>query len=115
MKILSVGEHFGTSDHQIIRWNILAYKVIQKQIKSYNYNKGDCYKIRDEAGSITWNEIVTGNNVESDWSRLKLFFEKIRDKFIPFKNSKIKQNKWITRAVIKCRLRSSLKNLKMIQ
>ena len=33
--------------------------------------------MRDEAGSINWNEIVTGNNVESDWSRLKLFFEKM--------------------------------------
>ena len=30
---LSVGEHFGTSDHQIVRWNMLAYKVNQKQIK----------------------------------------------------------------------------------
>ena len=30
---LSVGDHFRTSDHQIIRWNMLAYKVIQKQIK----------------------------------------------------------------------------------
>ena len=48
----SVDEHFGTSDHQIIRWNMLAYKVIQKQIKSYYYNKGDYDKIRDEAGSI---------------------------------------------------------------
>ena len=79
MKILSVGEHFGTSDHQIIRWNILAYKVIQKQIKSYNDNKGDHDKIKDEAGSINYNEIVTVSNlIESDWSRLKLFFEKMR-------------------------------------
>ena len=49
--------------------------------------------MRDEVGSINWNEIVTENNVESDWSRLKLFFEKMPDKFIPFKNSKNKQNK----------------------
>ena len=49
---LFVGEHFGTSDHQIIKWNMPAYKVIQKQIKSYNYNKDDYDKIRDEAGSI---------------------------------------------------------------
>ena len=84
LKILSAGEHFGSSDHQIIRWNILAYKVIQKQIKSYNNSKKDSDKIRDEAGSITWNKIVTESNVESDWSRLKLFFEKMRDKFIPF-------------------------------
>ena len=64
---------------------MLACKVIQKQIKSYNYNKGDYDKIRDEANSINWNEIVTGNNVESDWSRLKLFFERMQDKFIPLK------------------------------
>ena len=72
---------------------MLAYKVIQKQIKSCNYNKGEYEKIGDEAGSINWNEIVTGNNVESDWSKLKLFFEKMRGKFIPFKNFKIKQKK----------------------
>ena len=71
---LSVGEHFGSSDHQIIGWNMLAYKVMQKEIKSNNYNKGNYDKMRDEVGSINWNEIVTGNNVESDWSRLKFFF-----------------------------------------
>ena len=49
--------------------------------------------MKDEVGSVNWNEVVTGYNVESDWSRLKLFFEKIRDKSIPFKNSKTKQNK----------------------
>ena len=70
--------------------------------------------MRDEAGSINWNEIVAGNKVQSDWSRLKLFFLKMRNKFILFKSSKIKQNKWITRAVInvgeqKIRLGSSLK------
>ena len=59
IKNLSVGEHFGTSDDQIIRWNMLAYKIIQKEIKRYNYNKGDYDKIRDKAGSIKWNEIVT--------------------------------------------------------
>ena len=57
--------------------------------------------MRDEVGSINWNEIVTGNKVISDWSKWKLFFEKMRDKSIPFKNSKIKHNKWITRAVKK--------------
>ena len=59
--------------------------------------------MRVEAGLIKWNEVVTGNNVESDWSRLKKNFEQMRKKFIPFKNSKIKQCKWITRSVIKCR------------
>src|SRR6266496_2913247 len=59
--------------------------------------------MRVEAGLIKWNEVVTGNNVEIDWSRLKKIFEEMREKFIPFKNSKIKQSKWLTRSVIKCR------------
>jgi len=59
--------------------------------------------MRVEAGSINWDEIVTGNDVETDWSRLKLYFEEMREKFIPVKISKIKQNKWVTRTVIKCR------------
>ena len=100
---LSVGERFGTSDHQIIRWNMLACKEIQKEIKSFNYNKGDYDNMRVEAGLIKWNEVVTGNNAEIDWSRFKKIVEKMREKFIPFKNSKIKQSKWITRSVIKCR------------
>ena len=32
----SVGEHFGTSEHQIIKWNMLANNVIQKKIQRYN-------------------------------------------------------------------------------
>jgi len=39
--------------------------------------------MRVEAGSMNWDEIVTGNDVETDWSRLKLFFEEMREKFIP--------------------------------
>src|SRR5882757_4621513 len=82
---------------------MLACIVIQKQTISYNYNKSDYDKMRVEAGSINWNEIVTGNDVETDWSRLKLFFEEMKEKFIPVKISQIKQNKWVTRTVIKCR------------
>src|SRR6266496_2658448 len=78
-------------------------KEIKKEIKCFNYNKGDYDHMRVEAGLIKWNEVVTGNNVEIDWSRLNKFFEEMREKFIPFKNSKMKQSKWITRSVIKCR------------
>src|SRR6266496_3704942 len=82
---------------------MLACKEIQNEIKCFNYNKGDYDHMRVEAGLIKWNEVVTGNNVEIDWSRLNKFFEEMREKFIPFKNSKMKQSKWITRSVIKCR------------
>jgi len=36
---LVVGENFGTSDHQIIRWNMLACKKLQRDNKNYNCAK----------------------------------------------------------------------------
>jgi len=100
---LSVGEHFGTSDHQIVRWNMLALKEKQKVIKSYNYAKGDYETMRYEAELLNWDEIVTGNNVEIDWMQLKLLIAKLRDKYIPYKIPKAKKSMWVTRAVTKCR------------
>ena len=100
---LSVGEHCGSSYHQIIRWNMVACKEFFNPIKNLNYSKGDYDSMRLEAGLIHWNEIITGNDVETDWNRLKLFFEEMQSQFIPFRNSQINKDKWITRAVIKSR------------
>ena len=39
---IRVGEPFGTSDHQIIRWNFLANKDFKNsESKKLNYFKGD--------------------------------------------------------------------------
>ena len=84
------------------------------------------FKLRDydsmrlEAGLINSNEKNTGNDVESDWSWLKIFFEEMKNKFISNKNWKIIKNNWITRAVIKSRRAkkkhgSGSNNLKMIK
>jgi len=49
-------------------WQIFkSYFPVKKQRISYNYNKGDYDKMRVEAGSINWDEIITGNDVETDW------------------------------------------------
>ena len=49
---LSVGELFGRSDHQIIRWNMVACKEFFNPIKNFNYSKGDYDSMRLEAGLI---------------------------------------------------------------
>ena len=87
---LSAGERFGSSDHQIIRWNMVGSRNILNPINNFNYSKGDYNSMRREAGLINWNELIIGNDFEADWSRLKIFFEKMKILFVPLKNSKIK-------------------------
>ena len=100
---LRVGELFGTSDHQIIRWSMVACKVIQNSIKNYQYNKVDYDIMRNESKLLNWTEIVNGKNVENDWSKFKLVLDNMRDKFVPYRIAKNRRSKWITREVTKCR------------
>ena len=66
---LMVGDPFGTSDHQIIRWTFVASKEIitnKAVIKTYDYFKGDYDKIREDVKTLNWDMIVGGNNVKED-------------------------------------------------
>ena len=87
---LKVGELFGTSDHQIIRWTMLACKEVSPEIKFYDYTKVDYDKMRSEVGLQLWDKIISGNNVENDWNGFKKYIENIRDKLVPHKNEKVK-------------------------
>jgi len=103
IKNLVVGENFGTSDHQIIRWNMLACKELQRDIKSYNYTKVNYDIMRHEIALLTWDNIIIVENVEDDWFQFKAVIEKIRNELVPCKTAKIKISKWVTRMVTKCR------------
>ena len=57
---LEVGELFGTSDHQIIRWKFVAgkenIKIVNKIV--LNYFKADYDKMREDAMLVDWSEII---------------------------------------------------------
>jgi len=103
---LTVGEPFGTSDHQIIRWTFVACKPNFDQtekFKTLDYFKVDYNKIREEAKLINWDEIVTGKDVATDYIGFKLAMESMIDKWVPFKKAKNGKCKWANNAVKKSR------------
>ena len=52
---LTVGEPFATSDHQIIRFDLIVSKELATEnTVAYNYFKADYDKIRDYAKSRNW-------------------------------------------------------------
>ena len=104
---LAVGEPFGGSDHQIIRWDLIACKESNRAesepVKRYDYFKADYDKIREDAKQIDWETIMNGENVELAWDGFKLSMQTLGDKWIPLKQQQQNKCKWVNRTVVKAR------------
>ena len=101
---LRVGEPFGTSDHQIIRWDFLINEEINKmKNETLNYFKADYDAMREEVEKRGWEGLVKGLDVELDWNNLKVELIELRNKFIPVQKSKGGKSKWVTKMVIRRR------------
>ena len=70
---LEVGEPFGTSDHQIIRWKLVVCKgLTNKNKKVFNYFKTDYSAVRREVQDRNWQNLIGETNVEENWLKLKM-------------------------------------------
>jgi hypothetical protein len=101
---LKVGEPFATSDHQIIRFDLMVSKEVTKENAiTYSYFKADYGKIREYASERHWEDLVDNSDVDKSWLAIKSELLDIRNKFVP----KLKQNKnkckWVNREVVTCR------------
>ena len=101
---VTVGEPFGSSDHQIIRFDFIACKESSSvENKMLDYFKADYEQMREDCKLIIWDGIVRGVDVEADWNCFKLEIAKLRDKYVPFKKNKNNKCKWVNKMVIKSR------------
>jgi hypothetical protein len=102
---VTVGEPFGSSDHQIIRFNFNActQEGSTVEIKIHDYFKAEYGQMREDSKQINWEGIVMGVDIEADWNCFKLEIAKLRDKYVPFKKNKNNKCKWVNKSVIKCR------------
>lgn len=103
---LTVEEPFETSDHQIIKFEIIIpRKQKTKKQKKHNYFKADYNQIREHACKIDWQSIFKNNgSVNSAWSMIKSNLLKLRDSYVKFKSQSKNKCKWVTREARKCRI-----------
>ena len=95
IKNLSVDEPFETSDHQIIRFEIVGVTCNKdKKFPVYDYFKGDYDVIRQHVQTLGWGALKTSNCVNEIWSKLKADILDIRDRFINIKGRPISKAKW---------------------
>ena len=101
---VTVGEPFGSSDHQIIRFDLIACKEgSQVETKMHDYFKADYEQMREDSKMINWEGIISGVDVEMDWNSLKLEIAKLRDKYVPYRKNRNNRCKWVNKSVIKSR------------
>src|SRR5215469_11975224 len=103
---VNVGERFGTSDHNVMRFELISSAETEETNlrKTYDYFKADYDLVREELSEIDWNEKINPSNVESTWSNIKAELLGVRDKYVSVKQcKKKKKNCWTTRKVTRCR------------
>ena len=102
VKDIVVGENFGNSDHQIIRFNIVVTYLNDKKKKYRNYSKGNYVTAIEMANKVIWNTVMKDNFLKG-WLNFKQVLLNIRDQYVPLSSKKLNKCKWVSRKVIKCR------------
>lgn len=105
---VKVGEPFESSDHQVIRFEVIVPKKVKdSNTVKYNYFKADYDAVRAHAEKLDWDgtNIWTNNNTVSEeevtqfWNVLKSNVLKLRDKHIGVKKKPLNNVKWGNREV----------------
>ena len=103
---LQVGEPFESSDHQVIRFELICEKrTLEKNLKIYDYFKADYNEIRKYAESLNWGSInkLNINSVDEIWAEIKTNLADVKDKFINLKRKTKNKCKWVTKRVTRFR------------
>ena len=101
---VTVGEPFATSDHQIIRFDLVVSKEVNKSsVLGYNYFKADYNEIRDNVMLRTWENLINDTDVEKSWKLLKNELLDVRNAFVSINRQNKNKSKWVTKEVVRCR------------
>lgn len=106
---VSVGEPFVSSDHQIIRFNLIVMKEEKEENKiSYNYFKADYNKVRayikcSEDNNKTREDNRDIRSVDMLWNSVQEKLVDAKEKFVPKTKKSKNKCKWVTKDVVKCR------------
>jgi len=99
---LSVGEHFGDSDHNSLTFTIVMERDRSRRYeKVFNWGRGNYNAIRQELGSINWEQMFCGACTTEMWRLFKEHLLQVRDRFVPLRqgrDGKVREP-WMTRDV----------------
>src|SRR6218665_854172 len=105
IETLSVGEHFNTSDHQVVRWGLVMEQTqeVKDYVKRPNFFKADYDLVRNRLDEKNLESAVRGMEVNDAWKKFNGIMREIIEKNIPNYKRTNKRRPWVTREVQKKR------------
>jgi ribonucleases P/MRP protein subunit RPP40 len=101
VEMVSVGEHFGTSDHQVVRWELVMEQT--QEVKAYvrrpNFFKADYELVRKKLREKDLVSAIQGLEVNDAWRKLRELMTDIIVENIPMLKRTNKRRPWVTREV----------------
>jgi len=99
---VNVGETFGNSDHNIIRFSLYVGRVATNRALIPNFTKGNYSEFRSFLSEINWEVILNGLDAYEMWTMIKDKLFQGQDRFIPsrqIRSNRVKHPSWLTREV----------------
>src|SRR6218665_3810021 len=105
IETLSVGEHFNTSDYQVVRWGLIMEQTqeVKAYVKRPNFLKADYDLMRNRLKAKNLESAVRGMEVNDAWEKFNGIMREIIEKNIPNCKRTNKRRPWVTRDVQKKR------------
>src|SRR6218665_3602107 len=102
---VSVGEHFNTSDHQVVRWGLVMEQTqeVKAYVKRPNFFKADYDLVRNRLKEKNLESAVMGLEVNDAWKKFNGIMREIIEKNIPNHKRTNKRRPWVTCEVQKKR------------
>src|SRR6218665_833145 len=102
---VNVGEHFNTSDHQVVRWGLVMEQTheVKAYVKKPNFFKADYDLVRYRQREKNLESAVRGLEVNDAWKKFNRIIGEIIEKNIPNYKRTNKRRPWVTHEVQKKR------------
>ena len=113
---VQVGERFGSSDHQIIRFTIASKHEIEeiRHKKRFNYYRADFDKFRNKIKEKSLKQRLAGLGVQDKWKKFASCMKEVVEETVPTYKRNTKKCPWVNKDVIKTR-RAKYKAWKKMQ
>ena len=101
---VSVREHFGSSDHNAISFNLIMDKDRSgPRVEVLNWKKAKFDEMRRDLGSVDWHRLFSGKDVNGKWEAFKGEILRVQSLYVPVRiKGKVNRNKepWFSREIV---------------
>ena len=113
---VQVGERFGSSDHQLIRFTIASEHEIEeiKHKKRFNYYRADVDKVRNKIKEKNLKQRLADLGVQDKWKKFASCMKEVVEETVPKYKRNTEKCPWVNKDVIKTR-KSKYKAWKKMQ